>query len=69
MNRCYTLSCNNQADQKRWQTKIYDRKWQEDSEYMSYVADLLETEAVKISQLCAAYELHTFGTFDQRLLL
>ncbi len=45
-------------------------KWQEDSEYMSYVADLLETEAVKkISQLCSTYEFHTFRTFDQRFLL
>ena len=44
-------------------------KWQEDSEYMSYVADVLDRSCKKISQLCSTYEFHTFRTFDQRFLL
>lgn len=45
-------------------------KWREDEEYMSYVQDLLETEAVKkISELHTACSFHSFGAFHQCFLL
>jgi uncharacterized protein len=45
-------------------------KWQEDSEYMSYVADLLETEAVKkLANFVQHMNSTPFRTFHQRFLL
>lgn len=53
-----TISTINEI-QKGGRSKIMTEKWREDEEYMSYIEDLLETEAV---QKLADYIQHVHST-------